>query len=175
MCCRVDGCICVYALVCLLVFLFVTRGHGSACVFSCVCARARLLRVALSGENEGLHIAWNSRAWFWKKGAPALFDVSPSSFMCCQSAGLHRPLHLSDGFDGQKYDGHKTVFTQQLKGSKHNSFSMCACVHACACVCPCVSWCCVLCVCLFESGSVSSCLRVHSHPLVPLLAATTAP
>lgn len=57
----------VYALVCRLVLAFVIRyGLGFACV-SCVYACARALRVALGGEIEGLHIAWNSQAWFWEK------------------------------------------------------------------------------------------------------------
>ena len=121
-------CVCACALVCLLVFyFFVTgNGHGFACMFVYACARH--LRVALSRENEGLRCAWNSRAWFWKKGPQHLFDVSPSSFMCCQSAGLRWPVRLCDGFDGQKYDGHKTVLTQQPQGLKHNNFTVCLCL-----------------------------------------------
>ena len=44
-------------------------------VFVYVCVL--LLHVALSWEIEGLHIAWNSQAWFWKKRPQHLFLCVP--------------------------------------------------------------------------------------------------
>lgn len=103
-CCRVNVCVRVHLFACWCLPLLL----GTSVFFYarvCVCVRVLVfLRMALRRENEWLRIAWNSQAWFWEKGAPAPFDVSPSLFMCCQSAGLHWPLRLCDGFDGQKYD-----------------------------------------------------------------------
>lgn len=85
-------CVCAHALVCLLVFAVL---NNKDCV--CVCV-ARLLRVALSGENEGVACCLEQPSVVLEKGAPAPFDVSPSLFMCCQSAGSHWPFDSSDGF-----------------------------------------------------------------------------
>lgn len=48
-----------------------------ACLCVPACKACASPRVALARENEGLGIAWNSRAWFWKTGPQHLFDLSP--------------------------------------------------------------------------------------------------
>lgn len=86
----VGGQMGVYALVCWLVLAFVIRyGLGFACV-SCVYACAQPLHVLLGGEIEGLHIAWNSQAWFWKKRGPSFFFF----FFFYASLSIHvLPVH----------------------------------------------------------------------------------
>lgn len=132
----------VYTLVCLLVFVFVTGNkHGFACVF-CVCACAWSLRVALSRENEELHIAWNSQAWFWKKGPQHLL-MSPPLHSCAASPlACTGPSICLMVFDGQEHDGHETVFTQQPKGTNRTAL---VCLYVCVVVTLCIMMLCSLC------------------------------
>lgn len=127
--CLLEDCLCVCVL-CMHLFAYwcwsLLLGTGIGLPV-CVC-------VALSGENERLHIAWNSQAWFWKKGPQHLLMCPP--LHSCAASPLARtgPSIRLMVFDGQKYDGHKTLSAQQPGGTKHNSFS----VYVCGCT-PCVS------------------------------------
>lgn len=143
-------------------FVFVTwKRHGVACV--CLCAQA--LHVVLSGENEGLRTAWNSQARFWKKReAPPPFDVSPSSFMCFQSAGLQWPSESSGGFwKARNMIDTKHFLPSSLQAQHKPPLVSCVCMW----LYPCVFHDVPLLILVHKSSIVALFLQVYSQPSAP--------
>lgn len=103
-----------------------------------LCARmqsacALLLRVALSGENEGLHICLEQPSLVLESAGPHhLFDVSLLWFMWCQSTGLSRTLYLSEILLSKN-------ITDKNLAAKRLKITMCACISALGSLCLFVS------------------------------------
>lgn len=107
-------CVCAHALVCLLVFAVL---NNKDCMCVCVCVSLGFCAWHSVGKMRGLRVAWNSRAWFWKKGPLHLLMCPP--LYSCAASPLARtgPSIRLMVFDGQKYDRHKTLFNKQPKGT----------------------------------------------------------
>lgn len=91
-CCWVNGCVCLFACWC---FSLLLRTGKSFAFRVCVRWCSFFLRVALSGENEGLHFAGNSRAWFWKKDTHTLTNRERSHSTKATKAHLDKVLPSS--------------------------------------------------------------------------------
>ena len=162
-----SGDVCVCVCTCLLVgVLFLCYWERAwVCLYVCVCVCSTFARGAQQGK-WGVTLCLEQPSMVLEKGAPAPFwcvplfiHVLPVRWLALACPFVWR-FRWPEIWRAQNspYPAASRLKTQQL---------YCVFVSLYPCVCRCR----VLCVCLFVSCSVSSCLHVHSHPLVPPLAA----
>lgn len=128
----------------------------------CACVLRRCTWCS-AGKMRGCVLPGTAKFGFGRKKKKR----GPSTFWCVPLFIHVLPIRwlrfIWWALEGQKYDRHKTLYTQQPEGTTWTFSLVCMWLY------PCVLYDVLFLVFLHKSATVSSCLHIYSQPLVPRL------